>query len=163
MLKRYILGVVAAVYFAFQMAVGSAAAVELTEATRTVKLNDQGAQVVLTLKEVRQGKKLFNFACTKCHQGGLTKTNPNITLGPNDLEGALPPRNNINALVAFMKSPMTYDGQTSIAEIHPSKESADIFPEMRNLTDDQLYDIAGYILVMPKVQGQQWGGGKAYR
>jgi photosystem II cytochrome c550 len=163
MLKRYIWGAVASLYFAFQMAVGSASALELDEATRTVQLNAKGDQVVLTLKEITQGKKLFNYACAKCHQGGITKTNFNVTLGPKDLAGALPARDNIESLVAFMKEPMTYDGESSLAETHPGKSSADIFPEMRNLTDKDLYAIAGHILLQPKVQGKQWGGGKVYR
>ena len=62
-----------------------------------------------------------------------------------------------------MKNPTTYDGFTEISELHPSIKSADIFAEMRNLTDDDLYAIAGYILIQPKIMGTQWGGGKAYR
>jgi photosystem II cytochrome c550 len=50
----------------------------------------------------------------------------------------------------------------SIAELHPSTQSTDIFPKMRNLTDDDLVAIAGHILIQPKVVGQKWGGGKIY-
>ncbi|MEM8602467.1 MAG: cytochrome c-550, partial [Cyanobacteria bacterium P01_H01_bin.121] len=42
----------------------------------------------------------------------------------------------------------------------PSKKSADIYPKMRNLTDDDLVAIAGHILLQPKVQGSKWGAGK---
>ena len=50
----------------------------------------------------------------------------------------------------------------SIADLHPSLRSADVFVQMRNLTDEDLRRMAGYILVAPKVQGLQWGGGKIY-
>jgi len=42
-------------------------------------------------------------------------------------------------------------------------KSADIFAEMRNLSDDDLYSIAGHILLQPKIIGKQWGGGKGAR
>lgn len=163
MLKRYIWLVVATVFFTFQVVVGSAAAVELSEDVRTVSLNDKGEQVTLSLKQVAEGKRLFNYACAQCHVGGVTKTDFNISLGPNDLAGATPPRDNIVALVDYMHHPTTYDGETPISELHPSTESADIFATMRNLTEDDLYEIAGHILLQPKILGAQWGGGKAVR
>jgi photosystem II cytochrome c550 len=46
--------------------------------------------------------------------------------------------------------------------VHPSLRSSDIFVKMRDLDDDDLRLMAGYILVAPKVQGVQWGGGKIY-
>jgi photosystem II cytochrome c550 len=64
--------------------------------------------------------------------------------------------------VDYMKDPTTYDGEESIAEIHPSLKSSDIFPKMRNLTDDELANIGGYVLVEPKILGNKWGGGKIY-
>jgi photosystem II cytochrome c550 len=42
------------------------------------------------------------------------------------------------------------DGLESIAEIHPSIKSADIYPRMRSLTDEDL-TIAGHILLQPKL------------
>lgn len=162
MLKRYIWLAVATVFFAFQMFVGTANAAELDAATRTVPLNDKGETIVLSLKQVKEGKRLFAFACAQCHLGGGTKTDPNVGLDPETLAGANPSRNNIEALVAFMKDPMTYDGLDPIAELHPSTKSKEIFPEMRNLTDADLTAIAGHILLQPKVVGQKWGGGKIY-
>ncbi|HAX90028.1 MAG TPA: cytochrome c-550 [Cyanobacteria bacterium UBA11162] len=162
-MKRLILLVVASLLFVFQMAVGGATALELDAATRTVKANEAGDTVTLSLKQVAEGKKLFQFACAQCHAGGVTKTDFNVGLGPNDLAGATPPRDNIVALVDYMKNPTTYDGETEISELHPSTKSADIFTEMRNLTDDDLEVIAGHILLQPKVLGEQWGGGKSTR
>jgi photosystem II cytochrome c550 len=68
----------------------------------------------------------------------------------------------VAALVDYMKDPTSYDGEMSIADLHPSLRSADVFVQMRNLTDEDLRRMAGYILVAPKVQGLQWGGGKIY-
>lgn len=162
-MKRLILLVVASLLFVFQMAVGGATALELDAATRTVKANEAGDTVTLSLKQVAEGKKLFQFACAQCHAGGVTKTDFNVGLSPKDLGGATPPRDNIAALVDYMKNPTTYDGETEISELHPSTKSADIFTEMRNLTDDDLEVIAGHILLQPKVLGEQWGGGKSTR
>lgn len=163
MLKRCIWLAVATVFFAFHLVVGSATAVELDKATRTLPLNEQGDTVVLSLQQVEKGKRLFNNVCAQCHGGGITKTDFNVGLGPKDLAGATPRRDNIESLVDYLKRPTTYDGFEDISEVHPSKESADIFPEMRNLSDDDLFAIAGHILLQPKVIGDQWGGGKSVR
>jgi len=146
----------------FQFIVGSATAVELDKATRTVPLNNQGDTVVLNLKQITEGKRLFNYSCAQCHAGGVTKTNQNVGLESESLALATPNRNNIQGLVEYMKNPTTYDGEEEIAEVHPSIKSADIFTEMRNLTDDDLVALAGHILLQPKVVGNKWGGGKIY-
>lgn len=162
MLKRYIWLAVATVFFAFQTFVGNVAAAELDVETRTVPLSDKGDTVVLSLKQVKEGKRLFQYACAQCHVGGVTKTDPNVGLDPEALSLATPPRNNINALVDYIENPTSYDGAESIAEMHPSIKSKDTFPEMRNLTKDDLVAIAGHILLQPKVVGEKWGGGKIY-
>ena len=162
MFKRLIGVVVATILLTLQMVVGTATAMQLDEAIRTVPLNDQGDTVVLSLKQVKEGKRLFNFACAQCHACGVTKTNQNVGLDPEALAGALPKRNNIVGLVDYLKNPTTYDGETEISEIHPSIKSADIFPQMRNLTEDDLVAISGHILLQPKVVGAKWGGGKIY-
>ena len=162
MLKRLIGIILVTVLLTFQFVVGSATALELTAQTRTVPLDENGETTVLSLKEVKEGKRLFNFACAQCHAGGVTKTNQNVGLAPEDLALATPKRDNIEGLIDYMKNPTTYDGEVEISEIHPSIKSADIFPQMRNLTDDDLKAIAGHILLQPKVVGQQWGGGKIY-
>lgn len=162
MLKKYIWLAVATLFFTFQLVVGSAFAVELDTSTRTVPLNAEGDTIVLSLKQVKQGKQLFNAVCAQCHAGGGTKTNQNVGLEPEALALATPSRNNIEGLVDYMKNPTTYDGEEEISELHPSTKSADIFTEMRNLTDEDLTAIAGHILLQPKVIGQRWGGGKIY-
>nr|QUE29505.1 PsbV [Erythrotrichia foliiformis] len=144
------------------VACSSAQAIDLDESTRTVVTNGSGVTVVLTPEEIKRGKRLFNNTCAQCHAGGITKTNPNIGLEPESLSLATPQRNNVEALVDYMKNPTSYDGIESIAEIHPSIKSADIFPKMRSLSDHDLFVIAGHILVQPKVASEKWGGGKIY-
>jgi photosystem II cytochrome c550 len=137
-------------------------ALELDEDTRTVALDAKGNSVVMTTEQVKRGKRLFNNACGTCHVGGLTKTNPNVGLDTESLSLATPARDNITNLVSYFKDPMTYDGLDSISEVHPSIKSADIFPKMRSLTDEDLFAIAGHILLQPKVVNEKWGGGKIY-
>ena len=140
----------------------NASAIEMDEATRTVTTNASGNTTVLSPEQVKRGKRLFNATCGACHVGGVTKTNPNIGLDPEALSLATPRRDNVNSLVDFMKNPTTYDGLESIAEVHPSIKSADIYPRMRSLTDEDLYSIAGHIMLQPKVVQEKWGGGKIY-
>lgn len=162
MLIRIIGVFVATVVLTFQFAIASANAVELDTKIRTVTLNESGDTLTLSLKQVKEGKQLFQYACAQCHAGGVTKTNQNVGLDPETLALATPPRNNINSLVDYMKNPTTYDGEEEISELHPSLKSADIFTEMRNLKEEDLVAIAGHILMQPKVVGEKWGGGKIY-
>jgi len=111
----------------------SVSSLELDESTRTVQLKQDGQIVTLTADQVKRGKRLFNNACAQCHNG-----------------------------IDYMKDPTSYDGESSIAELHPSIKSAEIFPKMRNLTDEDLFAIAGHILIQPKIASEKWGGGKIY-
>lgn len=139
----------------------SSFAIELDDATLTIPLNSS-KNVTITPEQLKRGKRLFLNTCSVCHTGGITKTNPNVGLDTEALTLATPTRNSIEGLVDYMKNPTTYDGLESIAEIHPSIRSADIFPKMRTLTEDDLYAIAGHILVQPKIVAEKWGGGKIY-
>jgi photosystem II cytochrome c550 len=146
----------------FSIFVTSASAIDLDEATRTVVADGSGKTIVLTPEQVKRGKRLFNATCGACHVGGVTKTNPNIGLDPEALSLATPRRDNIAALVDYMKNPTSYDGLESIAETHPSIKSADIYPRMRSVTDEDLTAMAGHILLSPKILSEKWGGGKTY-
>lgn len=134
---------------------------DLEEAVRTVQLTPTKT-VILTPEQVKRGKRLFNSTCGTCHTGGITKTNPNVGLDAEALSLATPVRNTIEGLVDYMKNPTTFDGLESVAEIHPSIKSADIFPKMRSLTEEDLVAIAGHILIQPKIISEKWGGGKIY-
>lgn len=146
----------------FSFFVTTASAIDLDEATRTVIQDSSGKTTVLTPEQVKRGKRLFNATCGACHLGGITKTNPNVGLDPEALSLATPRRDSIDGLVDFLKNPTTYDGLESIAEVHPSIKSADIYPRMRSVTDDDLTAIAGHILLQPKIITEKWGGGKIY-
>ena len=130
--------------------------------TLTVPADSEGSTVTFTEQQVKAGRKVFNNSCGECHAGGITKTNQNVGLDPETLALATPPRDSVDALVDYMKDPTSYDGEISIAEFHPSMRSADVFVKMRDLNDEDLRRMAGYILTSPKAQGTQWGGGKIY-
>jgi photosystem II cytochrome c550 len=146
----------------FSIFVTTASAIDLDEATRTVVKDSSGNTVVLSPEQVKRGKRLFNATCGACHVGGMSKTNPNVGLDPEALSLATPRRDNIDSLVDYLKNPTSYDGLESIAEVHPSIKSADLYPRMRSITDDDLFAISGHILLQPKIISEKWGGGKIY-
>lgn len=162
MFKKYSKFCALILFGIFGIFVTTASAIDLDEATRTVAVDSAGNTVVLSPEQVKRGKRLFNATCGACHVGGVTKTNPNVGLDPEALSLATPRRDNINSLVDYIKNPTTYDGLDSIAEVHPSIKSADIYPRMRSLTDEDLYSIAGHIMLSPKILTEKWGGGKIY-
>ena len=162
MFKKSLLACGLALSFIFTSFIDQASAIDLDEATRTVTVDSAGNTRVLTPEQVKRGKRLFNNTCGACHVGGITKTNPNVGLDPEALGLATPRRDNIAALVDYIKNPTTYDGLESIAEVHPSIASADIFPKMRSLSDEDLFAIAGHIMVQPQIISEKWGGGKIY-
>ena len=162
MYKKYLKSWLLGLFCIFNIGILTASAIDLDEATRTVTIDSSGNTTVLTPEQVKRGKRLFNATCGACHVGGITKTNPNVGLDPEALSFATPRRDNINSLVDYIKNPTTYDGLESIAEVHPSIESADIYPRMRSLTDEDLYSIAGHVMLQPKIVTEKWGGGKIY-
>jgi photosystem II cytochrome c550 len=162
MLKRFIWVVVASIFFAFQLHINSAFAIELDENARTVKFNEQGQEKILSIKQIEKGQKIFYDTCSQCHVNGRTKTNPNVSLSLRDLGGAEPSRDNVLAMVDYLKNPTTYDGENEITELHLNTKRVDLYPEMRNYTDDDLESVSGYILVQARLRGSKWGGGKVY-
>ena len=162
MLKKYSQFLSVMFFCIFGTFVATATAIDLDEATRTIVKDSSGSTMVLTTEQVKRGKRLFNATCGACHVGGITKTNPNIGLDTDALSLATPRRDNLDSLIDFMKNPTSYDGLESIAEVHPSIKSADIYPRMRSVTDEDLTAIAGHILLQPKIVAEKWGGGKTY-
>ena len=146
----------------FGISVTTASAIDLDEATRTVAKDNSGQTITLTTEQVKRGKRLFNATCGACHVGGITKTNPNVGLDPEALSLATPRRDSVDSLIDFMKNPTSYDGLESIAETHPSIKSADVYPRMRSVTNEDLEAIAGHIMLQPKIVAEKWGGGKIY-
>ena len=139
-----------------------AQAAQWTADQLTVPVNADGTTVTFSEQEIKAGRKIFNTSCGECHAGGITKTNHNVGLDPETLALATPARDNVDALVDYMKDPTSYDGEYSISDVHPSIRSSDVFVKMRDLNDEDLRLMAGFILVAPKVQGSAWGGGKIY-
>jgi photosystem II cytochrome c550 len=73
--------------------------------------NDAGELATFTPADIVQGKQLFTSNCQACHVGGVTTPNPKVSLALAKLQGATPPRDNIDALVGFIRQPRSYDGK----------------------------------------------------
>lgn len=81
---------------------------------------DVGEPVALKLNEtemgsfsaadISEGKRLFEENCKNCHAGGTTLPDPTVPLSLEALKNAVPPRDAIAPLVAYIRQPMTYDG-----------------------------------------------------
>jgi photosystem II cytochrome c550 len=162
-LKQIFLVAGLAVFLTVQIAARPALAIEISEAARTVPLNASGDVVTLSEKQISNGRKKFNGTCSACHLDGITKPNPDINLAPQVLALATPPRNNLEGIVDYLHQPTTYDGLDSLEELHPSKGRTDLFPRMKNLTEDDLVDISGYVLAQPNIIGRLWASGKPGR
>jgi photosystem II cytochrome c550 len=70
----------------------------------------QGTTQTFTALDLGAGKQLFESNCINCHVGGATLPNPRVSLSLADLHGASPPRDNIQALVRFIRAPQNYTG-----------------------------------------------------
>jgi photosystem II cytochrome c550 len=75
-----------------------------------LELDAEGNTRLFSADDFSAGKVLFEQNCLNCHVGGANLPDPNRSLSLADLNGATPPRNNINSLVAYLREPMTYDG-----------------------------------------------------
>ncbi len=75
-----------------------------------IKLNEQGETKKFSAEDLSDGKQMFAKNCLNCHVGGANLVNPPISLSLKNLEGATPPRDNLDNLVAFFRNPMIYDG-----------------------------------------------------
>lgn len=75
-----------------------------------LELDEQGQARSFSPDDLSRGKQLFEAHCLNCHVGGATLPDPQVSLSLKKLEGANPPRNNINSLIAYLRQPMTYDG-----------------------------------------------------
>jgi len=127
-----------------------------------VPVDGKGKTTTLTREQLVRGKRLFLAACSSCHVGGGNRTNQNVGLALEELSGAQPSRGSIDGIVDYLNSPTTYDGLRDISETHPSIKSADLFPKMRSMKQQDLYDMSAYILYMNFTIPEKWGGGKQY-
>eukprot|EP00971_Amphidinium_carterae_P305243 6065685-Amphidinium_carterae.1 len=122
----------------------------------------KGSTTNLTKEQLGRGKRLFNAACSTCHVGGGTRTNQNVGLDLESLQGARPRRDNVEGLVDYLNNPTTYDGLVDISEVHPSMKAAKVWPKMRFMKQQDLVDISSYIMYETQVITEKWGGGKIY-
>jgi photosystem II cytochrome c550 len=75
-----------------------------------LSIDDQGQTRSFSAADLSEGIQLFQENCKNCHVGGATLPDPTVPLSIAALQAAMPPRDNINSLVAFLRQPMTYDG-----------------------------------------------------
>lgn len=75
----------------------------------SLPVNSQGQTQSFSGVDLSEGKRLFEENCKNCHVGGTTLPNPTVPLSLDALAGAIPPRDTIDGLVAFLRQPMTYD------------------------------------------------------
>ena len=75
-----------------------------------LELDETGNTQEFSPQKLSDGKRYFEDSCINCHVGGSTLPNPKQSLALDTLKGANPSRDNINALVSYMRQPMTYDG-----------------------------------------------------
>eukprot|EP00438_Fugacium_kawagutii_P026699 Skav219957 [mRNA] locus=scaffold2879:233440:238376:+ [translate_table: standard] len=127
-----------------------------------IPVDDKGKTTTLTKEQVVRGKRLFIAACASCHVGGGTRTNQNVGLAIEELSGAQPNRATVEGLVDYLNNPTTYDGLKDISEVHPSIKGGDIWPKMRSMKQQDLYDMSAYILYQNQTIPEKWGGGKVY-
>ncbi len=127
-----------------------------------IPVDGKGKTVNLTKEQLVRGKRLFNASCSTCHVGGGNRTNQNVGLAMEELAGALPQRDTIDGIVDYLNNPTSYDGLRDVSEIHPSIRSADVFPKMRSMKQQDLYDVSAYILYQNFTIPEKWGGGKQY-
>jgi photosystem II cytochrome c550 len=114
----------------------------------SLPLNQAGESRSFTAGDLSVGKRLFEANCISCHVGGATLPNPLVSLSLEDLKGATPPRDNITALVAFQREPLTYDGQDFGFGCRTVSE--------RWLTTGELENLAAFILRAGEV-APGWG------
>ncbi|OLT69541.1 photosystem II cytochrome PsbV2 [Moorena producens 3L] len=76
-----------------------------------IAVDGKGETKLFDGEDLSVGIKLFSQNCQRCHVGGANLIDPTVSLSLEKLAGAKPPRDNLNGLVAFMRQPMTYDGE----------------------------------------------------
>ena len=156
MLKKIVLIFIAGMILAWQSFTGSANALSLNEDIRTIPLNEAGETITFTNKEAQKGATLFRANCAQCHFQGKTKTNPNVTLSAESLAYALPARDNLLGLMDYIKNPTSYDGEEDLSLLHINTGVPELWSEIRNYTEEDIKNLAGYILTQVNAN-PKWG------
>ncbi|KJH70659.1 photosystem II cytochrome PsbV2 [Aliterella atlantica] len=113
-----------------------------------LQLDEKGETRSYSPESLLRGKELFEASCLNCHVGGATLPDPQVSLALKKLQGANPPRDNINNLVAFMRQPMVYDGSTETFWCRQVPESW--------MTQDQIESLAAFVLTAAQ-RAPGWG------
>ena len=100
--------------------------------------NDSGITQNFDYATLVKGKELFSQNCQSCHVGGATLTRPELPLSLIALQGATPPRTTIDALVAYMRYPLGYNGEDDNYSCREIKKTW--------LNDSEVEAIAGFVL-----------------
>ncbi|WP_088891725.1 photosystem II cytochrome PsbV2 [Leptolyngbya ohadii] len=100
--------------------------------------DDRGNSRAFSAEQLSVGKRFFEENCKNCHVGGATLPDPTVPLTLDALKGAMPPRDNIKSLVAFLRQPMTYDGSEESLYCREVPASW--------LSDEQTEDLAAFLL-----------------
>ncbi|HIK15262.1 MAG TPA: photosystem II cytochrome PsbV2 [Leptolyngbyaceae cyanobacterium M33_DOE_097] len=103
-----------------------------------LELDADGATKTFSPEQLTSGKQLFERNCLNCHVAGGTLSNPTVSLSLKDLQGATPPRDTINALVEYMRHPLTYDGSEDTIWCREVPESW--------LAQADIENLAGFVL-----------------
>ncbi|MEZ2238774.1 photosystem II cytochrome PsbV2 [Microcoleus sp.] len=103
-----------------------------------LELDAEGHTRLFSAEDLSAGKRLFEQNCLNCHVGGATLPDPTISLSLTDLQGATPPRKDINSLVAYLRQPMTYDGSEETFWCRQVPESW--------MSQTQIEDLAAFVL-----------------
>lgn len=67
---------------------------------------------------------------------------------------------NVLVLVEFFKNFKSYDGEDDYLELYFNIFCFDIYLEMRNYIEDDIFDVVGYIFIVFKLD--EWWGGIIY-
>jgi photosystem II cytochrome c550 len=94
------------------------------------------------------GKTLFGQNCQGCHVGGTTLASPDLPLSLAALQGATPPRDSIEALITYMRHPLSYNGDDDNYGCREIDE--------KWLTDPEVEAIAAFVLRAANV-APGWG------
>ena len=103
-----------------------------------IKVDETGETRNFSAEALSRGKARFDDGCLYCHIGGSNVPIPPITLSREVLAGATPPRDNLNGFVAFMREPMTYDGDDYSSWCRQVSENW--------MTRAELEEVAAYVL-----------------
>jgi photosystem II cytochrome c550 len=103
-----------------------------------LKLNPEGQMRLFSAADLSTGKRFFEENCKNCHVGGSTLPDPTAPLSLEALQAAIPPRDDILSLVAFLRQPMTYDGSEETYSCRQVSESW--------LSDEAAANLAAFIL-----------------